>query len=46
MKESNIKIAEYLTELPDIKLLKSKLHQAIEIAKNRLCKMIKINKEL
>lgn len=34
--QSNIKIAEYLTKLPDIKLLEQKLHRAIEIAKNRL----------
>jgi predicted nuclease of restriction endonuclease-like (RecB) superfamily len=32
--ESNIKVAEYLTKLPDMKVLKSKLHQAIEQAKN------------
>jgi len=34
--QSNIKVAEYLTILPDKKLLQQKLHQAIEIAKNRL----------
>lgn len=33
---SNIKIAEYLTKLPDMKLLQRKLHQSIEIAKNKL----------
>jgi predicted nuclease of restriction endonuclease-like (RecB) superfamily len=33
---SNIKIAEYLTELPDKKLLQQKLHQAVEFARNRL----------
>jgi predicted nuclease of restriction endonuclease-like (RecB) superfamily len=32
---SNIKIAEYLTQLPDLKLLEAKLHQSIERAKNR-----------
>jgi predicted nuclease of restriction endonuclease-like (RecB) superfamily len=36
LEKSNIKIAEYLTKLPDIKILEKKLHQAIEIAKNRL----------
>lgn len=36
LEKSNIKIAEYLTKLPDIKILESKLHQAIELAKNRL----------
>lgn len=34
--KSNIKVAEYLTQLPDLKLLESKLHQSIERAKNRL----------
>ncbi|MCK4668021.1 DUF1016 family protein [Candidatus Dependentiae bacterium] len=34
--KSNIKIAEYLTKLPDMKLLANKLHQSIERAKNRL----------
>ena len=34
--ESNIKVAQYLTKLPDLKLLENKLHQAIERAKNRL----------
>ena len=33
---SNIRVAEYLTELPDKTLLKQKLHQAIEIARNRM----------
>jgi len=36
LEKSNIKIAEYLTQLPDIKLLKAKLHQSIQQAKNRL----------
>ncbi len=31
--KSGIKVAEYLTELPDKKLLKQKLHKAIEISK-------------
>jgi hypothetical protein len=34
--ESNIRVAEYLTKLPDQKLLEQKLNQAIEFAKNRL----------
>ncbi len=33
--KSNIKVAEYLTKLPDLKLLESKLHQSIERARNR-----------
>lgn len=33
--KSNIKVAEYLTQLPSRKLLMEKLHLAIEIAKNR-----------
>ena len=36
LKESNIRVAEYLTKLPDTKLLEQKLNQAIESAKNRL----------
>lgn len=36
LEQSNIKVAEYLTKLPDIKLLEQKLHQAIQRAKNRL----------
>ena len=36
LEKSNIKIAEYLTQLPDMNLLKSKLHQSIQQAKNRL----------
>lgn len=36
LEKSNIKIAEYLTQLPDIKVLKRKLHQSIAQAKNRL----------
>jgi hypothetical protein len=42
LEKSNIKIAEYLTKLPDIKILESKLHQAIEIAKNRLIQNNKV----
>jgi len=35
LENSNIKIAEYLTKLPDLKLIRQKLHQAIEIARNK-----------
>lgn len=34
--KSNIKVAEYLTVLPDKKLLQQKLHQAVEYARMRL----------
>lgn len=34
--KSNIRVAEYLTKLPDRKLLEKKLHQAIERAKSKL----------
>jgi len=43
--KSNIKIAEYLTKLPDIKLLEHKLHQSIERVKNRLSQKENINNE-
>ncbi len=33
LEKAGIKVAEYLTELPDRELLKQKLHKAIEIAK-------------
>ena len=33
LESSNIKVAEYLTKLPDMKLLEQKLHKAIEIAR-------------
>ncbi|MBO4547198.1 MAG: DUF1016 family protein, partial [Treponema sp.] len=36
LEESNIRVAEYLTKLPDTKLLEQKLNQAMESAKNRL----------
>jgi predicted nuclease of restriction endonuclease-like (RecB) superfamily len=35
LENSNIKVAEYLTQLPDLKLIEQKLHQAIEIARNK-----------
>jgi predicted nuclease of restriction endonuclease-like (RecB) superfamily len=34
--KSNIRVADYLTLLPSQEVLKQKLHQAIEIAKNRI----------
>lgn len=34
--KSGIKVAEYLTELPDKKLLQQKLHQAIKISKKHI----------
>lgn len=34
--ESNIRVAEYLTKLPDMKLLESKFKQSIERAKQRI----------
>jgi predicted nuclease of restriction endonuclease-like (RecB) superfamily len=36
LEQSNIKVAEYLTQLPEKKLLERKLQQAIERAKNRI----------
>ncbi len=35
---SNIKVTEYLTKLPDIKVLEAKLHLAISLARNKLDK--------
>ncbi|WP_428223461.1 PDDEXK nuclease domain-containing protein [Flavobacterium sp.] len=34
--KSNIKVAEYLTQLPDFKLIENKLHQAIKKVKNKI----------
>ena len=34
--KSNIRVADYLTELPNKKILEDKLHQSIERAKNKL----------
>lgn len=34
--KSGIRVAEYMTELPDRRLLKKKLHEAVEISKKRL----------
>ena len=36
LENSNIKVAEYLTKLPELKVLEAKLHEAIALAKNRL----------
>ena len=36
--KSNIKVADYLTLLPSQEVLKQKLHQAIEISKNRMAR--------
>jgi predicted nuclease of restriction endonuclease-like (RecB) superfamily len=36
LEENNIRVAEYMTKLPDQKLLEQKLNQAIEFARNRL----------
>jgi len=34
--KSNIRVADYLTQLPSKEILRTKLHKAIEIARNRL----------
>jgi hypothetical protein len=34
--KSNIRVAEYLTKLPDLKTLEKKLKQSIELARNKL----------
>ena len=34
--KSNIRVAEYITLLPSQEVLKQKLHQAVENAKNRI----------
>jgi predicted nuclease of restriction endonuclease-like (RecB) superfamily len=36
LNKSNIRVADYLTQLPDKKVFEAKLHQSIELAKNRL----------
>jgi len=43
--KSNIRVADYLTALPDKKLLEDKLHQSIENAKNRLSQNASYKKE-
>ena len=34
--KSNIKVAEYITQLPDKKILQEKLHKSLELARNKL----------
>lgn len=36
LEKSNIKVSQYLTTLPDLKLLEQKLHLSIEIARNKM----------
>ncbi len=36
LNKSNIRVADYLTQLPPKEILQIKLHKAIEIAKNRI----------
>lgn len=43
LESSNIKVAEYLTHLPDMNLLKQKLHLAIQIAQQRSIESDKSN---
>lgn len=43
--KSNIRVADYLTQLPDKKLLEEKLHQSIEKAKNRLSQNASYNND-
>jgi len=42
LEQSGIKVAEYLTELPDKQLLKQKLHSTIEISKQRIYEQTEI----
>jgi hypothetical protein len=37
--EKSIRVAEYLTELPPLKLLQSRLHRAIELAREETARM-------
>lgn len=43
--ESNIRVAEYLTSLPDKKLLEQKLLQAVELAKQKMLHASMLNHE-
>jgi predicted nuclease of restriction endonuclease-like (RecB) superfamily len=36
LEKSNIRVAEYLTQLPSVKFLQKKLHQSIEIARQKI----------
>jgi hypothetical protein len=38
LNDSGIRVAQYLTELPPKKLLEKKLHQAIQLARERLAR--------
>jgi hypothetical protein len=40
--KSNIRVADYLTQLPSKEVLQTKLHKAIEIARNRLSEKVLI----
>lgn len=44
--KSNIKVADYLTQLPDKALLSAKLNQSVERAKNRLLHQLENNKNI
>lgn len=46
LQESNIRVADYITQLPDRKLLEQKLQQAVERAKNRLLQRGKDNRSV
>jgi len=39
LKDSNIRVSRYLTELPSKELLEQKLHQAISLARERFAKL-------
>lgn len=43
--DSNIRVAEYLTKLPDKKLLERKLQQAVEIAKEKIRHLQALNSD-
>jgi predicted nuclease of restriction endonuclease-like (RecB) superfamily len=45
LEESNIRIAEYLTKLPDMKLLEAKLKLSIERAREKIAEQTDVNKE-
>jgi predicted nuclease of restriction endonuclease-like (RecB) superfamily len=44
--DKSIRVAEYLTELPPMKLLQRRLHQAIEIAKEQTARLVSKRKRL
>jgi hypothetical protein len=45
LEESNIRIAEYLTKLPDMKLLEAKLKLSIERAREKIAEQTDMNEE-